>query len=279
VSLILATGLGFIIGSFLNVLVLRYNTGRSTQGRSACFSCTSVLAWYELVPVGSYLIQFGRCRHCDARISPQYPLVEILTGFLFALLHLKLFMGVVAWGYAVLFLFYGVLLSLLVAILVYDILHKIIPNGLVYLSGMLAFGLLFLDSASFALRIPSVLELVAGPLVAFPFVLLWVFSRGRWMGLGDAKLALVMGWLLGLTQGFTAVLLAFWSGALVSVVLLVLSRAQGLHDRFTWTGTSRLLRSLPLLTMKSEVPFAPFLIVSLWFVFFTQFDLVRYLLP
>ena len=276
------TALGFIIGSFLNVVALRYNTGRSLEGRSACFSCTSVLAWYELVPVGSYLLQFGRCRRCDARISPQYPLVELLTGVLFLLLHLKLFSGGVSLGYALSFALYAAITSLLVAILVYDIRHKIIPTGLVYASALLALVASFIDFAAFSFQIPSFLQVVAGPVVALPFAFLWFVSRGRWMGLGDAKLALVMGWLVGLSQGFTAVLLAFWSGALISVAFLALGRLQRRSSgRFssTPTGTSLLLQRLPLLTMKSEVPFAPFLIVSLWTVFFTGFNLFSYLAP
>lgn len=280
--LFFVTAFGFIIGSFLNVVVLRYNTGRSLQGRSACFSCTSVLAWYELIPIGSYLVQFGRCRNCDARISSQYPAVELLTGVLFLLLHLKFFSGVLSLSYALSFLLYALITCLLVAILVYDIRHKIIPTGLVYGAAALALSASFVDFAALTFKIPSVLQIAAGPLVALPFALLWFTSHGRWMGLGDAKIALVIGWLVGLTQGFSAVLLAFWSGAFVSVALLSLSYLQkGLLKRSSLigAGNSLLLQRLPVLTMKSEVPFAPFLILSLWTVFFAGFDLFSYLAP
>src|ERR1700752_70221 len=80
---------GTIIGSFLNVVALRYNTGFSLGGRSRCFSCGKTLYWYKLIPLFSFLIQGGRCRKCHSQISIQYPLVEALTGLVFLGLFLK----------------------------------------------------------------------------------------------------------------------------------------------------------------------------------------------
>src|SRR3989344_1792899 len=81
--------LGTIIGSFLNVVILRYNTGSSIQGRSGCMSCGKPLVWYELFPVLSFLFLLGRCGGCKSRISAQYPLVELLTGIIFLLTFLQ----------------------------------------------------------------------------------------------------------------------------------------------------------------------------------------------
>src|SRR4051812_24315811 len=80
---------GIIIGSFLNVVILRYNTERNLGGRSACMSCRNTLAWYELVPLFSYIFQRGRCMNCKTKISAQYPIVEFITGILFMALFLK----------------------------------------------------------------------------------------------------------------------------------------------------------------------------------------------
>src|SRR3989344_4234135 len=88
---------GAIIGSFLNVIILRYNTGLSQKnsigfsGRSHCFSCGKNIKWYDLVPVLSFLFLKGRCRHCKSKISIQYPLVEFITGILFLATFLKFF--------------------------------------------------------------------------------------------------------------------------------------------------------------------------------------------
>ena len=79
--------LGTIIGSFLNVVIYRFNTGKSiTKGRSICMSCDKSLRWYELIPIFSFLIQSGKCRRCASSISHQYPFVEFITGFIFVLL-------------------------------------------------------------------------------------------------------------------------------------------------------------------------------------------------
>ena len=80
--------LGTVIGSFLNVIILRHEAGTKPTGRSACPHCKKQLTWRELLPIVSYLAQKGKCRGCGARISPQYPLVEIVTGILFSLVFL-----------------------------------------------------------------------------------------------------------------------------------------------------------------------------------------------
>ena len=81
--------LGLIIGSFLNVVILRLNTEKSFGGRSACMVCRSQLCWYELIPVLSFLFLRGRCRNCKTKISFQYPLVELAAGIIFAALFIK----------------------------------------------------------------------------------------------------------------------------------------------------------------------------------------------
>ncbi len=256
--------LGMLVGSFLNVVALRYNTGRLRQalfggGRSHCFSCDKTLTWYELVPVASFLAQGGRCRGCKSRLSWQYPLVELLTGFLFVIAFLHEAVGAHSLG----LLLAMIILSLLVVIGVYDLRHKIIPDALAY--AFAAFALVYSLARLFSG--PSSLDytntlfqaipwlLAAGPLLFLPFYLLWKVSGGRWIGLGDGKLALGMGWFLGLSGGISAVVLAFWLGALVAVIVLAVQRS--------WPQLGQRLH------MKSEIPFAPFLIIGTVIVYAT----------
>src|SRR3989338_5650181 len=217
---------GLIIGSFLNVVILRYNTARTFGGRSACMSCQNTLSWHELIPLFSFVILGGRCKNCQTKISWQYPAVELLTGVIF---------------------------SLLIVVAVYDLKHKIIPDMLAFIFGILAFlGLFFFTSYGFYPHLPGLWDFLAGPLIAFPFAAIWFLSRGTWMGLGDAKLAVGLGWLLGLSRGLSGVVVAFWSGAVLGALLIALTKKYG---------------------MKSEIPFAPFLVLGAVIAFLFELHL------
>src|ERR1035437_11136792 len=88
-SLLLSFVFGTIIGSFLNVVSLRYNTGMGVNGRSKCFTCGKTLTWKELIALFSFAVQKGACKKCKSKISWQYPLVEFLAGVFFVLIFLK----------------------------------------------------------------------------------------------------------------------------------------------------------------------------------------------
>lgn len=152
--------LGLIIGSFLNVVILRLNTERSFGGRSGCMTCMNQLSWFELIPVFSFLGLRGRCRKCKANISIQYPIVELITGFIFAALFLK-FQNVFFYGQTLVFSFtyayFAAAFSLMLVIAVYDIRHKIIPDTLAIALGILSFvGLFFFNTSGFYPHIPSI---------------------------------------------------------------------------------------------------------------------------
>ncbi|MFA7252445.1 MAG: prepilin peptidase [Candidatus Paceibacterota bacterium] len=264
--------LGTIVGSFLNVFILRYNTGISAmKGRSFCFACGKKLGPLELIPILSFIFQGGKCAGCKSKISWQYPIVELLTGFLF----LGVFMN--AGGLISIFsepwvlIIPLILIGVLVSITVYDIKHKIIPDGLVITFGILSLTQIALDFFLMAGTNEELLShlfwyLVAGPILALPLFLIWLFSRGQWMGLGDPKLVLCIGWFLGPILGLSAVILAFWTGALYGLILMILSK-------FHWHG----LR----IDRKSELPFAPFLILGFLVVFFWKIDILglAFLIP
>lgn len=251
--------LGTIVGSFLNVVILRYNTGVSFfSGRSFCPSCSKKLSWYELVPVISFFVLRGKCAGCGSKISWQYPLVELATGFLFLATWYKLQVTSSIDVHFLLSTFYFLLVwSILIIISVYDLRHKIIPDGLVFLfAGLSLTYLVSTVGFSKIFIAPYFWDLLAGPLFALPFAALWFFSKGQWMGLGDAKLALGIGWFLGLILGGSAIILGFWIGAIVGLALVGISKlsiAKRFHSNYG---------------LKSEIPFGPFLILGTIIAFF-----------
>ncbi len=287
---------GLIVGSFLNVLILR-NGVRTAAGRSSCMSCAREILWFDLIPVLSWICLRGRCRFCHSKISAQYPLVELLTALLFAFVgaaHLPILPTILAL----------LVSSILIATMVYDFRHTIIPDAWVWSFNALALFSVFLSTLWSGPRLPDIgVSVLAGPIVAAPLFALWLVSRGRWMGLGDAKLALGIGWLLGPFDGIAALLLAFIIGAIVGIALIALSsfKLRNIAYEFTHTLTLASLisvfhfskgkdfgtykkdyrastflqqKTMPMLvsgyTMKSEIPFGPFLIIACVFVWISQ---------
>jgi len=242
-SLLLSFVFGTIIGSFLNVVSLRLNTGKGVGGRSACMSCDNQLTWKELIPVFSFMIQKGSCTKCKSKISWQYPLIEGAAGIIFVLI-LWVFPPV-SFQAAIITGLHLFAACLLLVIAAYDARHKIIPDALVYTFSFLGLLSLFISSTTW-FHIPTLWALLAGPLLAFPFAFLWGISKGAWMGLGDAKLALGIGWFLGISGGINAVTLAFWIAATISVTWLLMTRGS--------------------LKPRTEIPFGPYLILGMYMV-------------
>jgi len=266
---------GTIIGSFLNVVIFRYGSGTSSvRSRSRCLSCGKTLSWKELFPLLSFLILRGKCRHCGIHISTQYPLVEFLTGALFTIVYIlvspHLAYGLPQFPFLIGdVLFLWAITALLIVILVYDMRHMIIPDMFAYGFAGLALAYTFLPVLYFGWQAVSYGDLLAGPVFASAFALVWLLSKGTWMGLGDAKLVLGMGILLGFRGGFSALLLAFWSGALWGLTAIALQR---------YAHMLQLSGKQKQFTMKSEVPFGPFLIAGLFAVLLFRFDILSLLI-
>lgn len=274
ISLVFIFILGAIIGSFVNVIAYRYNTGLSIyNGRSKCFTCSKILSWKELIPVLSFIFLRGRCKGCKGKISFQYPFVEIALGVVFVLVAIRQYsLWEIYSGfdngllYSILFfVYYCFIFSLLFVIALYDFRHKIIPNKLVYIFIALStLKLLFFFFCKHKMEagysLIDFLNLVS-PLALFsPIALLWLLSGGRWIGFGDAKLAFGMGALLGFVQGISALMISFWVGAIYGLVMIFLGK-------FSIDPRKRL-------SMGSEVPFAPFMIVGTIIAFFIKVDLL-----
>ena len=237
--------LGAIVGSFLGVALDRYNTNRTMGGRSKCFTCNRNLGALEMVPIFSQIFLKGKCKGCKTKISNEYIIMEMLSGVVFVMVFYKF---LPYFGLVNPFYFFGgiaialIVFSSLLVISFYDYRHKLIPTGYLYLFLITSFFGMFL------LRDVALIgDILAGPIVAFPFYFLWVISKGKWIGLGDAKLALGMGWFLGLSSATTAILLSFWMGAAVAIILMLLR------------GTKY--------KMQTEIPFGPFLVFGTFIAF------------
>ena len=258
--------LGLIIGSFLNVVIYRYHTGKSLSGHSHCLSCGHVLRWYELFPLISYICLRGKCKKCGCTIPVRYFLVELSTALLFLLTFLQ-------FGASVLTLFSLTLIALLIIVVVYDIYHMVIPNELVIFVGILAlvyyvivFGLVW-EQNVFLLHIGA----------AFGSFLfyggLWLVSKGRWIGFGDAKLAIPLGFIVGIPAVFSFIVLSFWVGAVLSLVWMWLPKIRDILVRCCTKNT--VVNYTKSFTIKSEVPFAPFIITAFLLVFLYQVDVLQ----
>ena len=271
ISLLYIFIFGALVGSFINVVALRHNTGRSAmKGRSVCYGCNKELRWYELVPIISFFFQGGKCLRCKTKLSWQYPLTELFTGLVFVGIALR---QIYLWPvysafqhgllYSILFFFYYALVfSLLMVIVLYDIRHMIIPNGFAYTFIFLSVAklLVFLVCRGFSLSFIDIFDVLAPLILFLPFAILWVASEGRWIGLGDAKLAFGIGALIGFIPGISTIILAFWIGAVWGVILL-------LKNSISRHGNKKI-------GMKTEIPFAPFLVLATLIVFFTHIDLL-----
>ncbi len=251
---------GLIIGSFLNVLIYRLHTGKSLNDRSHCLSCGATLTWYDLFPVFSYLFLLGRCRRCGSYIPNRYLLVELLTGLMFIVGYLTS----TNWLELVLTL---VLICVLVVGVVYDLYHMIIPNEIVILTAVLA-PLIIITKVAYNDLFITLLFALLSSFIAFVFFGgLWYFSGGRWVGFGDAKLVIGLGFLVGISGVFSLLVFSFWIGALLSIIIIGLQflAKRGQQPLHFLTGE---------LTMKSEIPFAPFLVSAFILVYFFGLDVL-----
>lgn len=273
---------GAAIGSFVTVVANRYNTGLSFwRGRSFCFSCNTELTRADLVPIFSFLFLRGKCRYCNDKIPKETIFVELLTGILSVLAALKsgLFNSFIihdssfiiqsnfSWILATHYLVLTAIFAIILLISIYDLKHFIIPDAFLLTFLFLSFlhnsYLIILNSLSLN---SYLLSLASGVVLTLPFLLIFLISRGRWLGFGDVKYIAVIGFFLGIIQGVSAVILAFWIGAVFSIGVLLLKKIKSHID----------LPMLPNnLTIKSEIPFGPFLSVGILISFYFGLDLFQ----
>jgi leader peptidase (prepilin peptidase)/N-methyltransferase len=213
-EVVVAGVFGAVIGSFLNVVAHRVPAGESlVSPGSRCPECRTPVKPYDNVPVASWLVLRGRCRSCDAPISPRYPLVELITAVTFAAV-------VAARGFDDDLVLELPFVAALIALAAIDLDHKLLPNKIVY--PLAAYGLI---ATLLVDRDDLVENLIAGA-GAFAFLLAAVIAYPRGMGMGDVKLAGAMGLYLGVSV-IPALLTAFLSGSVVGVFILAREGAAG----------------------------------------------------
>jgi leader peptidase (prepilin peptidase) / N-methyltransferase len=203
----LAGGLGLILGSFLNVVAYRLPRGESLAApASRCPGCEAPIKPYDNVPVISWLLLRGRCRSCGTRIAWRYPLVELATAVLLALTVIVIGTNEDVWlGLA--------FVLLLVPVTVIDIDFRIIPNKLMIAGTVVALAILAVTSPD---DIPPHLIAAAA---AGGFLLVAAIAYPAGMGMGDVKLAFVMGLFLGREVG-VAMLVALVAGSVVGIAVM-----------------------------------------------------------
>jgi len=245
---------GLLFGSFLNSVIYRLEIGGSfLKGRSYCPHCKHKLIWQDLIPVLSFLFLKGKCRYCQKPISWQYPLVELATGFIFLLFFLtSLNLNNFTYVYLL------IMSCFLIIVFVYDLKHYIIPDKIIY-PAILVSGIWYLVSGIF-FNLYTKYEMLntiysAVGAAAF-FLAIVLISRGKWMGVGDIKLAFLMGLILGWPNILVALFLAFFIGAIIGIGLIA-------------TGKK---------TLKSEVPFGPFLVAGTFLALFWGQNIINWYL-
>lgn len=230
---------GLLIGSFLNVCIYRIPKGQSIAfPPSHCPSCNGALKWYNLIPVISYAVQGGKCASCKAKISLQYPTIELLNAALYVLAYIK-------YDLTLDFFFYAIICSILIIIAIIDLNEMIIPDILVIC--IVGVSIIY-KAASYILygQSPQLRDSIGGlGLSALVFIVIILVSRGG-MGTGDVTLIGALGFVLGVKNIFITILLSFILGATISVLLLV-TKIKGRKD---------------------PIPFGPFIILGFLMVIF-----------
>jgi prepilin signal peptidase PulO-like enzyme (type II secretory pathway) len=226
--------------------VYRLNVAESlTLERSKCPHCKEQINWYDNIPLISFVLLKFRCRNCKEKISWQYPIVELFTALVFALVGYFFFDINDAGSWAAAIYYLGVV-SFLITIATYDFLFMEIPGLVLWpaIGWTIAFNLFFdftaLVPAADVLRIAT----YSGVLAAFTFFLVFFMmvavSKEKWMGMGDAYLVILLGLLLGWPKILLALILAFSIGAIAGIFLILTKKKK----------------------LDSQIPFGPFLILG-----------------
>ncbi|HXW77382.1 MAG TPA: prepilin peptidase [Candidatus Eremiobacteraceae bacterium] len=230
---VLAGLVGLVVGSFLNVVVHRVPRGESIVfPGSHCPHCGRDLTWWENVPVLSWIGLRGRCFGCKTPISPRYPLVELMTGALFAA-------SAMVYGLTPASLAVDGLCAVLVAVLFFDLDHLLIPDSFSLPCAIFAFAFSLAQHRALA-------GLESGVIAGGAFALVHLATRGRGMGFGDVKLAAAIGLGLPVASGIALIVVSFAVGAIVALPVV----AAGSRGR------------------RDALPFGPFLVTAAYLLVF-----------
>src|SRR3989344_330033 len=243
VGVVIAFLFGLAYGSFLNVVILRFDDWQSiAKDRSHCPNCKTQLSWWDLIPLISFAYLGGKCRYCKKPISWQYPIVELITAILIASGYYLLFItqNLALWQSVIGLAALVVAIGAMMTILVHDLTEMMVPD--------LMSNLLLGAAIVFALAVHyDPLGLLYSAMVGFlPIMLLVIPGRGKWMGEGDIKIAGALAILSGWPNAVAFMILTFLLGGLFGTIALITKRVK----------------------MKTAVPFGPFLIIAAIIVLF-----------
>lgn len=257
IALFLLFFLGLIVGSFLNVVVYRLEDKKrkNIRGRSFCPHCREKIKAYDLVPVLSWVILKGKCRNCKKEISVQYPLVELATGLVFAILGYVFLQGL-SFSIASLvnLVFWFFFAGCIITVFVYDLKHQIIPDEIIYTALVVALVFVGLNTVLTGNFKYLTEHFLAGLLAGGFFYSLAAVSKGKWMGGGDIKLVAFIGLVLGWKGALIALYTAFILGALIGSFFLLIGRKK----------------------MGSKIPFGPFLVIGTFIGFLFGEQIVNF---
>lgn len=197
---------GILIGSFLNVCILRIPVGESiVTGRSHCDNCKKLIRWYDLIPIFSYFLLRGRCRSCKTKFSILHPMIEALNGILYVLVFY-------CYGFQILSVIYCLLISALLVLSVIDFRTNTIPFGINIVIFVLGLIRLVMDYQHFYHY------LIGFACVSGFLYLIYLITKGRGIGGGDIKLMAAA----GLVLGWKLIILAFFLGCLYGSVIHII---------------------------------------------------------
>lgn len=232
--LIAIFSLGAAVGSFLSAFTFRLPKGESViLGRSYCDHCKKKIAWYDNLPLLSYINLRGKCRSCHKKISLRYPAIELVTGVTFVTIFVSLNNcspqiqtgGTICGWYNYLGLlalpFFLVIASALLSVFIIDLEGQVIPDSLVFFLFLITLFALLFSSTSFLFS-----HLFAGFLVALFLLVIHLATRGQGMGLGDVKFALFAGTLAGWPLAVIWLYGSFLIGAIAGITLIAVGRAR-----------------------------------------------------
>lgn len=206
--------LGIILGSFFNVVGLRLPQNIPFHSdRSYCPQCQQQLSWYELFPIISYIVQRGKCRHCQTHISLIYPFVEVMTGFLFMFCY-------ITFGFEIELMTALFLVSMLMILFVSDIAYMLIPNKI------LLFFLPFLMIMRIISPLTPWYDSILGALSGFLLIAVIIIVSNGGMGAGDMKLFGVLGIVLGWKNTLIAFFIAIFLGSLIGSYLMLVNKVK-----------------------------------------------------
>ena len=241
---------GASIGSFVQVVATRLHVAPIMKSRSKCLSCGEVLRAYDLIPMFSFIFVRGKCRHCHSSYGISSLVIEVLFGIVYMLLYHFVLLGQSSLLTTFLWLlYYSLLFVTLGVIALYDRAHTYIPVSYLFSYCILTLLMLIIRF----INEPISLNLLAPLVVAFPFLLVWLVTKGKGLGFGDVLLFLGVGAFFGIAQGFAVLLISIWVGALVGIGIYLLRRKDGIKN--------------------TAIPFVPFIVLAFLIVLFTDIDI------